>query len=148
VSQPPVTVSHFAACVRDLQRSRRFYEALGFEVALQVDVTAPFEKLTELPVLQGKAIFFTHPTMAGRFEILEYSEPGYVGPAERRPMNQLGLTHMSLVTEDIEALCKTIDANGGEAHRHTRLSGPYGEMMFASDPDGMRLELWQKPPEA
>jgi lactoylglutathione lyase len=144
---PAVAISHFAACVTNLERSRRFYEALGFEVQMQVDVTAPFETLTEFDEIQGKAIFFTHPTMTGRFEILEYAKPKTIGPAQRRPMNQLGLTHMSLVLADLEATCALIDANGGQAHRHTLVSGPYGEMMFASDPDGMRLELWQKPPE-
>jgi lactoylglutathione lyase len=148
MSQTPVTVSHFAACVSDLDRSRRFYEALGFEVQMQVEVAPPFEKLTELSEIKARAIFFTHPTMSGRFEILDYEKPGNLGPAERRPMNQLGLTHMSLVVDDLQAVCGLIDANGGEAHRHTLVSGPYGDMMFASDPDGMRLELWQKPPEA
>jgi lactoylglutathione lyase len=148
VTVSPVAVSHVAACVSDLERSRRFYEALGFEVQMQVDVTAPFELLTELPEIQGRAIFFTHSTMGIRFEILHYDRPAAIGPAERRPMNQLGLTHLSFTTPDLDALGALIEGNGGQVLWHTKLEGPHGVMAFATDPDGVRLELWQKPEEA
>jgi lactoylglutathione lyase len=147
-----LTVSHVAACVSDLARSTRFYtEALGFEIQMTVDVVSPpFDKMTELPGLTGRATFMFHPSMSGgqRLEILEYSVPKCIGPAERRPMNQLGITHLSFVTDDLDGLCERIDRLGGKALMDTKVSGPHGDMMFATDPDGVRLELWQKPPGA
>jgi predicted enzyme related to lactoylglutathione lyase len=59
-------------------------------------------------------------------------------------MNQLGLTHIAFVVEDLEATAKRIAECGGEPLRHTFVSSPAGDMMFATDPDGTRLELWEK----
>jgi lactoylglutathione lyase len=148
VSQgPSVTVSHFAACVSDLERSTRFYtEALGFQIQMTVEMGAPFDVMTEMPEMTGRATFFHHPSMGDlRFEILEYATPRCIGPAERRPMNQLGVSHLSFVTDDLDGLCARIEGLGGKALRHTKVSGPHGDMMFATDPDGVRLELWRKP---
>jgi lactoylglutathione lyase len=143
---PSVVISHFAACVSDVEKSTRFYtEALGFEIDMQVEVTPPFEKLTELPEIRARATFFNHGAMGIRFEILQYDKPGTIGPAGRRPMNQLGLTHMGVVVDDLEAVAARIVEHGGEVHWHTKVSGPHGDMVFANDPDGLRLELWKKP---
>jgi lactoylglutathione lyase len=146
LSKPSVTISHFAACVSDVEKSTRFYtEALGFEIALQVEVDPPFEKLTELSEIKARATFFTHGAMGIRFEILQYDKPGTLGPAGRRPMNQLGVTHMGVVVDNLEAIGKLIVEYGGEVHWHTKVSGPHGDMVFATDPDGIRLELWKQP---
>jgi len=138
-----VAVSHFAVCVSDLERSRRFYtDALGFSVSHEVDVTPPFETLTEFPDIDGHAIFMTHGPVT--VELAGYKSPKVIGPAERRPMNQLGITHMAFIVENLAETASSIDALGGTALRHTYVSAPTGDMMFATDPDGTRLELWEK----
>lgn len=138
-----VAVSHFAVCVSDLERSRRFYtEALGFTVSHEVDVIAPFEKLVEFPTIDGHAIFMNHGGLT--LELNGYDAPEIIGPAERRPMNQLGITHMAFIVENLAEVIDRIDSVGGTALRHTHVHGPMGEMMFATDPDGTRLELWEK----
>jgi len=138
-----VTVSHFAVCVSDLDRSRDFYTgALGFAVRNEVDITAPFEKLTEFDAIDGHAIFLTHGALV--LELNGYAVPEVIGPALPRPMNQLGITHMAFVVENLEETAKRIEAHGGTLLRHTHVPGPFGDMMFAADPDGTRLELWEK----
>ena len=138
-----VTVSHFGICVSDLERSARFYtEALGFTRSHEVDFRQPFDRLTELPGLDGHAGFFLKgPLMV---ELIHYRAPEAVGPASRRPMNQLGLTHIAIVVTDMDAAVEKIEACGGTALQETRVISPHGEMMFATDPDGTRLELWKK----
>lgn len=138
-----VAVSHFAVCVSDLERSRRFYtEALGFTVSHEVDVGAPFEKLTEFPVIDGHAIFLKHGSLT--LELNGYKTPEVTGPAKPRPMNQLGITHMAFIVGNLAEVGDRIDKLGGKVLRHTHVSGPMGDMMFATDPDGTRLELWEK----
>jgi lactoylglutathione lyase len=138
-----LTVSHFGICVSNLERSLRFYtEGLGFELDHCIDVGAPFDRLTELPELVSRAAFLRRGDSV--IELLSYERPGVVGPAERRPMNQLGLTHMSLVVGDLQAIVGRIDRYGGQVHAQTRVDFPLGSMIFCTDPDGMRIELWQK----
>ncbi|MDG2002987.1 MAG: VOC family protein [Novosphingobium sp.] len=138
-----VAISHFAVCVSDLDRSRKFYtKALGFTVSHEVDVTPPFGTLVDFPEIDGHAIFMMHGGL--KLELNGYSTPEVIGPAEPRPMNQLGLTHMAFVVENLAETIERIAAHGGTLLRHTHINGPVGEMMFATDPDGTRLELWEK----
>jgi lactoylglutathione lyase len=138
-----IAFSHVAICTSDLDRSLRFYtEALGFELERTLAFDRPFDTLTELPGLRARAHFLKRDGVT--LELLGYDEPAPVGPAERRPMNQLGFTHMGLVVGDLDGVAQAVEAHGGHSHRHTRVAGPAGQMMFCTDPDGVRLELWQR----
>lgn len=139
-----VTVSHFGICVSDSDRSRRFYEeALGFSYDREVDFSAPFDVLTETPGVDGHGVFMRKGDVC--IELISFRSPDVTGPAERRPMHQLGLTHMAIVIDNLEETANRIAELGGELLPHTRIDSAFGDMMFATDPDGVRLELWQKP---
>lgn len=142
--QPSIAISHFGVCVSDLERSKRFYiEALGFESEYELEFGAPFEVLTELPPIQARAAFLRRDGV--RIELASYASPGVIGPAERRPMNQLGLTHMALVVDDLDAVARRIAEAGGQVLPQTRVETPSGDLIFCTDPDGVRFELWRKP---
>jgi predicted enzyme related to lactoylglutathione lyase len=143
-SNPKMSFSHVGVCVSDLERSTRFYtEALGFTLAKSIEAGAPFEVLAELPEMKLRANFLTRDGIM--IELLYYDRPGSVGPAERRPMNQLGLTHMAMSVDNVDAVIERILEHGGRAYPHTRVETPVGIMAFCTDPDGGRIELWQKP---
>ena len=140
---PTMTFSHIGLCISDMQRSTRFYtEALGFVLSHSVEGGPPFDIMTELPELELRASFLKRDGVM--IELLQYVRPGTVGPAERRPMNQLGLTHLSLTVDDMAAVTDLIGKYGGRVYSQTRVKTPMGDMMFCTDPDGVRIELWQK----
>jgi predicted enzyme related to lactoylglutathione lyase len=56
-------------------------------------------------------------------------------------MNQRGLTHMTLMVDDIEATAQRIREHGGAVHEETRVDSPFGPLIFCTDPDGVRIEL-------
>jgi len=82
-----------------------------------------------------------------RLELIGFRAPGWVGPESPRPMNQLGLTHLSLRVDDLDALCAKIEAAGGGLLPETRLGGADAptRVIMAYDPDGLRLELIEGP---
>jgi glyoxylase I family protein len=82
-----------------------------------------------------------------RLELMEFAEPGWVGPKAPRPMNQLGLTHLSLRVSDLDAVCAQLEAAGGSLLPETRIGrqGRPTRVIMALDPDGLRLELIQGP---
>jgi len=140
--------SHLGICVSDLERSLRFYrEALGFEPAEAHHVGAEFAALLEVdPVaLESRMLRKDGVTL----ELLSFTEPGTVGEAVRRPMNQLGLTHLSLRVDDVEAVAATIEAQGGTVVRTTRTTFDLGssrlDFLYCTDPDGVRIELMDLP---
>jgi glyoxylase I family protein len=140
---PAVTFSHIGICVSDLRRSERFYtEALGFVLSHSVEAGAPFDVVAELPGLKLHASFLKRDGIT--IELLYHEHPVAVGPAERRPMNQLGLTHLAFTLDNLSQVAELIVKHGGRVYPQTKVNTRAGDFMFCTDPDGTRIELWQK----
>jgi glyoxylase I family protein len=141
--KPTIAFSHIGICVSDLARSERFYtEALGFVLSHSVEAGAPFDLVSELPDLKLRASFLKRDGVT--IELLYHAHPVAVGPAERRPMNQLGLTHLAFIIDDLSQVADRIVAHGGRVYAQTKVNTRAGDFMFCTDPDGTRIELWQK----
>ncbi len=139
-----VSFSHFGICVSDLESSVRFYtEGLGFEVAESHRIGSEFAALMELEHVELCSQFIRGHGVS--IELLSFSVPEPVGPASRRPINQLGLTHLSLRVADVAATAAAIAALGGEVVEGTRTTMAFGdtdlEFVYCTDPDGVRIEL-------
>jgi lactoylglutathione lyase len=86
-------LSHFGICVSDLERSLRFYcEALGFVPAESHEIGSEFARLMELDRVALHSQFLRREEVA--IELLGFTEPSPLGDPVRRPINQLGLTHL------------------------------------------------------
>ena len=149
-ASPSLTFSHVGICVSDLDRSLRFYcQGLGFEPVESFTVGTEFGKLMEVEgniVLQSKFI----AREGVRLELLHFDSPGFRGPSERRPMNQLGLTHLSVRVADVDAVAARIRELGGRVLDHTRSKfdnpdGTSSDFVYCTDPDGVRIELMRLP---
>lgn len=138
----PTAMAHIGICTSDAEKSVKFYtEALGFTLERSIpEIGAPFDTLMELP----GATICAHHLKCGEVTIELVGYTGAVvatGSTERRPMNQLGFTHMTLLVEDIDATAGRIEECGGKVHPETRVDSPFGPIMFCTDPDGVRIEL-------
>ncbi len=136
-------IRHFGICTADIERSSKFYvDALGFEPLMDVtEIGAPFDALIELP----GATLLVQQLRCGdaTIELLGLKDHDVSGHGERSPMNQRGFTHMTLVVDDVNATAQRIAQNGGQVHEETRVDSPFGELLFCTDPDGVRIELMQ-----
>ena len=138
-------LTHIGVCVAEMSRSLAFYrDALGFrEVGRYAAGDAATEKILELKNVQLELVYLERDGV--RIELLYYPSPGHVGDGERRPMNALGLTHLSFSVDDLERTARSIAASGGCVLEETRAvfkSGNRG--LFALDPDGTRIELIER----
>jgi glyoxylase I family protein len=141
---PTIAFSHVGICVSDLGRSERFYtQVFGFVLSHTVEAGPPFDILSELPDLKLRASFLKRDGTT--IELLYYEHPVAVGLSERRPMNQLGLTHLAFTLDDLSQVADRIVKHGGRVYPQTRVNTRMGDFMFCTDPDGTRIELWQKP---
>ncbi|MGD0881576.1 MAG: VOC family protein [Acidimicrobiales bacterium] len=139
-----ISVSHLGICVSDLDRSLRFYcEGLGFEEVAAHDLGEEFAALMEVDGVRLRSRMIAKDGFT--LELLGFDSPGVTGDGERRPMNRLGLTHLSLRVSDIEATAATIEALGGTVVRPSRTTLEMGGMtldfLYCTDPDGVRVEL-------
>lgn len=134
------TTSHIGLCVRDLERSRRFYvDGLGFEEHARFELAQPLAEMDGPCDLT--ALFIEKDGL--RLELLDFRAPPVFGsPSTRR--NQVGLTHLSFVVDDVDAVAEELESYGGTIIEGTR-SGqddPAGvQIVFLEDPDGTRIEL-------
>jgi catechol 2,3-dioxygenase-like lactoylglutathione lyase family enzyme len=143
-----LTFSHLGICVSDLERSVRFYrDALGFEPVQEHRVGAEFAVLMELDDVALRSCFVRRDGVS--IELLHFDEPGHRGDPTRRPMNQLGLTHLSFRVDDVDVAAQAVARAGGTVHTSTRTtfgSGPQTlDFVYCTDPDGVRIELMRLP---
>ena len=138
--------SHVGLCVSDLERSVRFFcDGLGFELAHRFDLDS--EQLRGLDrslEVDGHVVvtsqFIRLPGMA--IELLHYEEPVPHGaPSSSR--SSLGLTHLALHVDDLDAAIARAVDHGATVLEHTRANLGV-ELVFLSDPDGNRIELMQR----
>jgi catechol 2,3-dioxygenase-like lactoylglutathione lyase family enzyme len=137
-----LSFSHVGICVSDLGRSLRFYcDGLGFSPAETHPIGNEFADTLEVPrdvVLTSQ--FIRREGLA--IELLHYESPGTHGrPSESR--NQLGLTHLSFLVEDIDGAERRLVEAGGRVIEATRTAGEGIRLLFLADPDGTRVELMQ-----
>ena len=136
-----IRFSHVGICVRDMVESITFYtEALGFAVIecyRMGDNVAALSEVMAPIALQAQFLRKEHTVI----ELLRWELPGTEGDPERRPMNQLGLTHLAVAVADVDDAIDRITRFGGTVHPHTRVTIPEGDHVFCTDPNGVRIEV-------
>ena len=139
--------SHVGLCVRDLDRSLRFFcDGLGFTKAegyeLTSDTAPGIDRSLEVagPV-RVVSQFVQNDTM--KIELLHFVEPG-VGGTPSAVRNQVGLTHLSFYVDDLDAATQHLVEHGATVIEETRAS-PGIDLLFLADPDGVRVELMALP---
>lgn len=139
-------LTHLGICVSDLERSRRFYcDLLGCTEVGRLELEG--DAVDTLNGMQGCKVHCSYIERDGwRLELMEFKDPGFEPANGPRPMNVLGLTHLSFRVDDLQAVCAGIEAAGGGVLRETLMEAPGPTLVImAFDPDGQRLELIQAP---
>lgn len=144
---PRLRMSHIGICVSDWKRSLRFYQdVLGFRYLHELEVKGkPSETLLQLKDVDLRAIYLEREGV--RIELLSYASPGHKGDATPRELNRLGLTHLSLRVDDLDALLAELAEADVNLLSHTQIEIPRAKVraVFITDPDGTLIELVQQP---
>ena len=144
---PQLRVSHIGICVSDAERSLRFYrDVFGFRPVGEIAVRGePGDTLLRLKDVDLRAIYLEREGV--RIELLVYASPGHTGGGAPRAMNALGLTHLSLRVDDVDAFLLRLEPAGGSVLADTRIDIPEVQTraIFVTDPDGTLIELVQQP---
>lgn len=140
-------MSHIGICVSDWKRSLRFYhDVLGFRYVYELELGGePSQTLLRLPGVEFRAVYLEREGV--RIELLHYEKPGVVGDGRPRAMNALGLTHLSLRVDDLDAMLAELEGAGVQILGDTRIEVPeaHAHAVFVTDPDGTLIELVQQP---
>lgn len=144
--------SHIGICVTDLDRSVRFYtRVFGFALLYQLD----FENNEVAATMEQDGKFRSAMLIRDdiRIELLQWVDVPTTGSGVRKPMTELGFTHLSFRVEDVDGLTEDILAAGGTLVETTRTvlgdadDPASGRFIYLTDPDGTRIELMQNVPD-
>ncbi|SBS78653.1 putative lactoylglutathione lyase [uncultured Mycobacterium sp.] len=144
--------SHIGVCVTDLDCSIRFYtQVFGFALLYQLD----FDNNEVAATMEQEGRFRSAMLLRDdiRIELLQWVDVEVTGSGERKPMTELGFTHLSFRVEDIDGLTEAVLAAGGRLVETTRtvlgdVTDPAsGRFIYLTDPDGTRIELMQNVPD-
>ncbi len=128
--------NHVGLCVRDLARSRTFYEeGLGF--TFRNDLRPPDRFTAPLLGVDSPGLTAVYLTL-GSFvlELLHFDREGNP-PPRTRSFNEPGLTHLSVTVPDLARAVELVSALGGEPVEGTDI----GMAIMVRDPDGQLIEL-------
>lgn len=131
-----MNVSHIGLRVRDLEVSKRFFEALGFAEARRL--TIPDEVAGGLlplaPPIGFEAVYLSNDGFV--LQLLTFS--GHPAPEEpERTMVGAGLTHISIAVDDIAEMQAAVRSAGG-----TVIADPGGGFAcMVRAPEGQLIEL-------
>jgi len=137
VSNYRTVFNHVGLCVIDRDRSRRFYEELlGFQFWWDLDL--PDEGTAALLQLDGpigvRATYLVRDGFV--LELIDYSQRK-PQVREKRVMDEVGLTHISLSVSDLGGVLAQVEAFGGSL-----VEGATSEhFAMIRDPDGQLIEL-------
>lgn len=129
-------VSHVGLRVRDLDASKRFYEALGFAEVKRM--TIPDQMAAGLLPLTPPIGFEAAYLQQDGFVLQLLTFAGHPAPDEpERGMVGAGLTHLSIAVDDMAAAQAAVTSAGG-----TIVADPGGGFAcMARDPEGQLIEL-------
>ena len=142
--------SHIGIGVSDLDASIRFYsQVFGFAELYRLD----FNDNEVAATMEQEGAFRSAMLLRGdvRIELLQWIDVPTSGGG-KKPMTELGFTHLSFRVDEIDDLTEAVLAAGGAVHPQTlSYVGPEGTAqtawLYYTDPDGTRIELMTNVPQ-
>lgn len=140
-----LNIRHTGLVVRDVVKSKKFYEGLGFVVEKQITESGEFiSHVVGIPNVQIETIKMRSPDGA-LIELLQYLLKGDGSVIVKQLSNQLGCSHIAITVQEIDDFCALIKHLGGSVINFPKKS-PDGKVSVAycHDNDGILFEVVQE----
>jgi glyoxylase I family protein len=142
--------SHIGIGVSDLDASIAFYvDVFGFVELYRLD----FADNEVAATMEQEGVFRSAMLLRDdvRIELLQWVDVETTGGG-KKPMTQLGFTHLSFRVDEIDDLTGAVVAAGGAVHPQTLsyvgADGPTRTgLLYYTDPDGTRIEVMTNVPD-
>lgn len=142
---PVRRIDHVGIIVNDLPAATAFFVDLGFEVLGEVELEGEFvERITGLEGAKSAIVMLGIPGGGTNIELARFYQPvDEYGP--QRPLaNTLGIRHITLVVDDIDAIVAKLHEHGAEAFSPVQQYADIYKTCYIRGPEGIILELAQE----
>ena len=142
-------IDHLAIVVTDLERSKKFFEILGFQETIRSALDAEFlESVTGIKEAAGSFIGMKHQTSQLVIELLQFSSPKSVPDPDCGYPSRIGFRHLAFSVIDIENAISRLKEFGVRFLSPVRTWEKTGKrLVYFHGPDGILMELAQYPDE-
>ena len=147
-----VQIGHVNVNVSDYERSRAWYQMLGFEASRELPRTESADVARAMGFdvpFEVRGALVTHESDGSALELVQWLDPYDPEPPYPVPVNHFGIHRMAFSTSDIEADVAALKAQGVEFISPVTpcCSGPdaWGSIVAFYDPDGTVVELVETP---
>lgn len=144
-----IGADHTSYTISNLERSLAFYvEVLGCEILWQREITNQyFRDIVGFPDCIVKAAHLRIPGSEHHIELFEYVQPE--GSQADVRTNNVGSSHISFLVEDLPMAFEMLRAQGIQFRSSpveiTAGANKGGWGVYLLDPDGITIELFQRP---
>ena len=139
---------HTGLVVRDIERSIKFYEALGLRVWRREEEIGPFiDAVVGIPDARIEWAKMKCPD-GSLVELLQYHSHPDSQPLADAASNRLGSSHIAFTVDDIVRTCGEIVRLGGTVVNPPAIApGGLVRVAYCHDPDGVLMEVVEEATE-
>ena len=135
-------IDHIGINVIDLAAAKAFFLDLGFEVTGEAELGGEFvERVIGLQNVKDKVVMLRTPDGEANIELIQFYTPLDEKGIQPSFANTLGIRHIALVVDDVEAIVAKLKAKGTELVGEILNYENVYKDCFVRGPEGIIVEL-------
>lgn len=135
-------IDHIGINVIDLAAAKAFFLDLGFEVAGEAKMSGEFvEKVIGLKNVNDEFVMMRTPDGGAAIELVQFYSPVDENGIQPSLANTLGIRHIALLVDDLEAVVARLKTKGVELFSEIQLYEDVYKEIFVRGPEGIILEM-------
>jgi catechol 2,3-dioxygenase-like lactoylglutathione lyase family enzyme len=135
-------IEHIGINVIDLAAAKAFFLDLGFEVIGEAELGGEFvERVIGLQNVKDKVVMLRTPEGEATIELIQFYTPLDEKGIQPSLANTLGIRHIAMIVDDLEAVVANLKAKGTELFSEIQIYEDVYKEIFVRGPEGIILEL-------
>ncbi len=138
-------IDHVGINVEDIAAAKAFFLDLGFQVQGEMDVEGEWvERIIGLKGVKDTIVMLELPGGGANIELVQFHSPKDEQGPQPSHSNTLGMRHVCLAVDDVEAAVATVKKHGGELMGEILNYENVYKLCYVRGPEGIILELAEK----
>jgi len=137
------SATHYGVNVSDMEIALEFYrDTLGFDVDRRFPMSDVQSDITGIDSTNGHIAFLD--TGGLEIELISYSKPENKNIHEHTSGHDIGIAHICITVDDVNALYDRL-VSDIDIVDSPKMVGNGAQILYARDPDGNYVELYEPP---